>query len=237
MGKGMKIAIGCLIALVVACIIAAVVVFFLGKAGWNVFGGVAKDAIAIQKLDQTYPYTEPSDGAVPEERLLAYIAVCGKAKPAVEQLRAFSKEHEGKQEGSWSDAKEALKITTGITTAIRQGLEEHQMPPREFHFIANAMRQASFEAEGAGEGGSLDEAQRAMKEGMIQNLEGLLASPGLPDDQRVEIQSQIDVLRQELEGAGSADPNVALFRKYAEQLEQVDLEGLEGVAFQGGPTS
>lgn len=237
MGKGMKIAIGCLVALLVACVVAAVVLFFVGKAGWNIFGGVAKDAMAIQKLDETYKFSEPADGLVQEERLQAYIEICALVKPEVEKLQAFSKSREGAKEGSWSDAKDALRLTTGLTTAMRKGLEEQKMSPTEFHFVGNAMRSARIAVESSGEGQTLDAAQRKAKEEMIASFEGLLANPGLPQEQRDEIQGQLDQIRQELEAAPEVDPNGALYLKHRERLDAVDLEGMEGVAFQGAAST
>lgn len=234
MGKGAKIAIGCLVALLVVCVIAAVVVFFAGKAGWNLFGGFAKDAAAIQKLDQTYAFAEPGDGLVPEDRLQAYIAVCEKVKPEVDKLQEFSKSKQGQEKGSWTDARDAIKHTGTLISAMKKGLEEQKMSPKEFHFIGSAMRTASFGASESG-GQTLDEAQRQGKEMMLKNLEGLLANPGLPQEQRDEIQGQMDQIRQELEQAAPADPNAALYSKYKDRLQQVDLQGVEGVAFQQSP--
>lgn len=237
MGKGMKIAIGCLVALLLACIVAIVVMVFVGKGAWNIFGGVAKDAIAIQKLDETYKFTEPSDGLVQEDRLQAYIAVCARVKPEVVKLQAFTKAHEGGKEGSWSDAKDVMKLTTGLTSAMRKGLEEQKMSPTEFHFVGNAMRMARSTTESAGEGQALDPAQRKVKEEMIANFESLLANPDLPQDQRGEIQGQLDQLRQEIESTPALDPNAALYLKHKQRLDEVDLEGMEGVAFQQGAVS
>jgi hypothetical protein len=236
MGKGVKIALGCLVALLVLCIIAAVVGFFAMRAGWNLFGGAAKDAMAIQKLDTDYAYTEPSDGVVTESRLQAYIAVCAKVKPEVDKLQALGESKKGKEKGSWSDARDAMKYTTGVITAMRKGLEEQKMSPREFHFIGNAMRTASFETpEGSG-GQTLDSAQRQMKEMMVKNLEGLLANPSLPPEQKTEIQSQLDTIKKELNESAPGSPNAALYAKFRDKLKQVDLQGLEGVAFQQGQT-
>jgi hypothetical protein len=235
MGKGAKIAIGCLVALLVVCVIAAVVVFVAGRAGWNMFGGFAKDAAAIQKLDQTYAFSEPADGVVTEARLQAYIAACAKVKPAIEKLQEFTKSKQGGSPGSWTDAKDAVKFTAAIITAMRQGLDEQKMSPKEFHFVGNAMKTASFGASETPGGQPLDASQRQAKEMMLKNMEGLLANPGLPQEQRDEIQGQIEQIRQELEQAPSTDPNVVLYLKYKDQLKQVDLQGLEGVAFQQSP--
>lgn len=236
MGKGMKIAIGCLVALLLACIIAIIAMIFLGKAGWNMFGGFAKDAAAIQKLDQTYAYSEPADGLVPEDRLQAYIAVCAKVKPTVDKLQEFTKSKQGQNAGSWSDAKDAVKYTAALIGAMKQGLEEQKMCPKEFHFIGNTMRTASFGASDEAGGQSLDPAQRQAKEMMLKNLEGLLTNPSLAQEQRDEIQGQVDQLRQELEQSQPADPNAALYAKYKDRLKEVDLQGVEGVAFQGAPS-
>jgi hypothetical protein len=237
MGKGIKIAIGCLVALLLACIVAIVVMVFVGKGAWNIFGGVAKDAMAIQKLDETYKFSEPSDGLVPEERLEAYIEVCALVRPEVEKLQAFSKSREGAKEGSWSDAKDALKLTTGLTTAMRKGLEEQKMSPAEFHFVGNAMRSARIAVESAGEGQTLDPAQRKMKEEMLARIEGILANPSLPQEEREENQRMVDQIRQELEATPDVDPNGALYLKHRERLDTVDLEGMEGVAFQGAASA
>ena len=234
LGKGMKIAIGCLVALLLACVVAAVVAFFAFRAGWNIFGGVAKDAIAIQKLDETYRFEEPPDGQVPEERLMAYLAVCELAKPEVEKLQAFGKSHESGKEGSWSDAKDALKLTTALTGAMRRGLEAQKMSPKEFHFVGNAMRSARMAAESAGEGQTLSPEERANKERLLTQSEKLAGDETLPQDQREQAQAEVDRLRQELEAAPQLDASGTLYLKHKQRVDELDLEGMEGVAFQGG---
>jgi hypothetical protein len=239
MGKGKKIAIGCLIALVVACLISAAVMVVGGAWVKSKVGGLmggfmdtGKNAQAIQKLDQTYPFTAPADGQVTEDRLVAYIAVCAKAKPIADQFRDFEKTKSGENKGDMKAVSDAAKLMGDLTGAIRQGLEEQKMGPREYHFIGGQMRMAAGTAPEEGGGQPLGEAQRQTKETMLKNLEGLLATPNLPQAQREEIQGQVDQIKGELGQSQPANPNQALYLKYKDRLKQVDLQGLEGVAFQ-----
>ncbi len=219
-----KVGIGCLVVLVLACIISAAVFFFAG--GWlknkirSATGDitqVGKSAAVIKKLDAEYPFTPPSNGQVSEQRLQAYIAVCNEAKPAVDEYGSWMTAHEGQKEGHFSDVKQAIELTGKATKALADGLKSHKMSPREFTWIEQTMDQASREAPSA----SMTEGQQQV----IKVLQAQMNDPNTSEQDRQKLQAQIDKLEAGSGGQAAANesPNAALYQRYAEQLKACQL--------------
>ncbi len=236
-----KIGIGCLVVILAACVISAIALIFAGKQirSWvnGLTGGagdMAANVKAIQKLDEQYPFTEPADGQVTEDRLKAYIAVCAKVKPVMEPYAGWIKSHQQNrdQKGNWGDVKKAMTMTAQLTAAMKVGLEENKMGPKEFHWIENAMRQALLEA-GYATGGGGDDAQQKMIRDSIKDYQEKLANPSLTPEEKAGLQEQLDKLKaQEAEaagGSGEVSQNRKLFEKYAAELKANDLQEYGGL--------
>lgn len=236
-----KIGIGCLIVILAACVISAVAAIFAGKQikGWinRVSGGagdMAANVKAMDKLNEQYPFTEPADGQVTEDRLQAYIAVCAKVKPVMEPYAGWLKEHQKNkdQKGNWGDVKKAMGMTSQLMAAMKTGLEENKMSPKEFHWIEGVMRQALLET-GYAAGGAGDEAQKQMIQSSIKEYEEKLANPALGAEEKAGLQEQLDKLKaQEAEaagGSGEVSQNRKLFEKYAAELKANDLQEYGGL--------
>jgi ribosomal protein L24 len=224
-----KIGIGCLVVLVAACVISAVVLVVAGKGikGWfNKWSGgaadMAKNVQAIQKLDKEYAFTPPADGDVDEARLQAYIGVCSDVKAAMAPYAGWIKAHQGKQKGDWGDVKKAMSMTNDLTAAMLKGYEQYHMGPQEFHWIESAMRQAGRE-QGSGK---MPEAQQQMIQSSIQVLEEQMNAPGTSEADKAKLQEQVDKLKSQLSEVGGTEVshNRALYEKYEAQLKENDLE-------------
>jgi hypothetical protein len=228
-----KVGIGCLVVLLAACVISIVMFVFAGawvKSQINKWtggvGDMAADAKAIEKIEKEHPFTPPAGGQVDEARLQAYIAICGQVKEAMAPYEGWLKEHEskaGEKKGDWGDVKTAMKMTSALMGSMRKGMQEHQMSSQEFHWIESAMREASMEVgSGAEAGGS----QRTMIEDSIKDIESQMAAPGLSEEDRANLQGQVNSLRSQLAelGAGEKSHNRELFEKYAAQLKATDLK-------------
>ncbi len=234
-----KVGIGCLVVLVLACIISAAIFIFAGgwlknkiKSATGDITQVGKSAAVIKKLDAEYPFTPPSDGQVSEQRLQAYISVCNEAKPAVEEYASWMTAHEGQKEGHFSDVKQAIELTGKATKSLADALKSHQMSPREFTWIEQTMDQASHEQPSGG--------MTQGQEQVIKVLEAQMNAPNTSEQDRQNLQAQIDKLKAGTAGQASANPspNVALYERYADQLKACQLGHygqmlLTGMAAQG----
>jgi hypothetical protein len=233
-----KVGIGCLVALLAACIVMAGLFIFAGswvKHQINRFSGGAADMAsnvkAIEQLDKSYPFTAPENGEVDEARLRAYIAVTGRIKQAMNPYADWIKQHQHKsgETGDWSDVKKAMTMTAALTAAMKKGLEEEHMGSAEYHWIENAMREASSEPPASGGG---DQAQRKMIQDSIEVLEAQMSAPGLSESDREALQGQVDKLKgqmAELGGDQQVSHNRALYEKYEAQLKANDLREFEGL--------
>ncbi len=219
-----KVGIGCLVVLVLACIITAAVFFFAGgwvknkiKSATGDIAQVSKSAAVIKNLDAKYPFTPPSDGRVNEQRLQAYISVCNEAKPAVDEYTSWMTAHEGQKEGHFSDVKQAMELTGKAYKSLADALTSHKMSPREFTWIEQTMDQASHEQPSGG----MTQGQQQV----IKVLEAQMNDPNTSEQDRQKLQAQIDKLKAGAGGQGAANqsPNAELYQRYATQLKACQL--------------
>lgn len=224
-----KIAIGCLVVLVVFCVIAILAMVFAGSWLKEKWGGFIGDAVktgqnvaAIQQLDQKHPFAEPADGTLSEPQLQAFLGACQKAKAVVlTHQEGLQMAQSGSGDGA-ADAKKILEATNALTTAFKEGLEESGMGPAEFRWIS----QTAFEAlaSGAVEGASGMEGIQAMAAESLKVLDEQLKDPNLTPEMRQALESQIAEIRAQAgQGASSTNPNAALVERYRSQLEASDL--------------
>jgi len=238
MKTGAKIAIGCLAALVVACLVSALALIFAGawvkqKAGDFIGGAfeVGVESQALERLNREHAFSAPADGAVREGRLLAYLEICSEIRPSFERLESLGGTMEDAEDPSFSDigrmAGDVADLTGEFLRTLRESLEREQMSPGEFQFISRAMLEAGrAEAE---EDPSVVRSCRTM----IQSLEAELGSPSLSPEERAEREEEIRRWTERLEAAeaGGGNPNAALFRKYRDRIEDLDLESLANFSF------
>lgn len=230
-----KIAIGCLVVLVLCCVVLAGTFIFAGawlksKLG-GFFGGAyetGQNISAIQKLDQQYPFSEPADGALSEAQLQAYLGICQKVKAVAEPLKADLQEMGSGDEAKMDDANRAMAATSAITQALKEGLEQTQMGPAQFAWIEQTAYAALEEA--PSEGGSDIQGMEgfeAMTRASLEVLEPQLNDPNLTPEQRAALESQIAELKGQLgQGAapsGGVSPNAELAGRYRQQLEEYDV--------------
>jgi len=233
-----KIGVGCLVVLLLFCILAIVGGLITGKKLTDLVGGIggarqmAKDVKALEQLDKTYDFTPPEDGNVSEERLQGYITAATRVKQAMAPYQGWLKEHEAKghdQKGDWKDVKKALTLSATLVSAMRQGLEDAKMSSREFRWIEGEMKAASHESGGEGP----TDAQRQMVESSVKVLEEQMNAPNTTAEAKAQIQGQIDRLQATLaEAGGPVSNNRALYLKYQEELVACDLDEFSGIKVQ-----
>lgn len=240
-----KIAIGCLVVLVLCCLILAGTFIFAGawlksKLG-GFFGGaydMGKNISAIQQMDQQYPFQEPADGLLREDRLQAFMSICKKINGVSAPLQADLERLNSGGEGNMEDANKAMAAVATITQALKEGLEQNQMSPSEFRWIEMTAYSALDEA--PAEGGSDIQGMEgfeAMTKASLEVLEPQLNDPGLTPEQRAALESQIAELRAQLgQGAAPASgpsPNAAVVDRYRQELQENDVRHLVAMGMSG----
>jgi hypothetical protein len=222
-----KIGVGCLVVLILSCVIGIVAVVYSGKKVTDLLGGIvgakqmAKDIKAMEQLEQDYPFTPPESDEVDEARLKSYIAVATGVKTAMAPYEGWIKTHESKHDkGDWKDVKKALTMTSELVAAMSKGLSEQRMNSKEFHWIEQSMRAAS--REGGGEGAT--DAQRQMVDSSVKVLEEQMSAPGATPESKAQLQEQIDKLKATLaEAGGPVSNNRGLYLQYEKELQACDL--------------
>lgn len=222
-----KIGVGCLVVLILCCLIGIVAVVYSGKKVTDLLGGIggarqmAKDIKAMEQLQKDYPFTPPESGDVDESRLQAYIAVATGVKAAMAPYEGWIKTHENKHDkGDWKDVKKALSMTAELVAAMHKGLSEHQMNSKEFRWIEQRMKAASRESGGE----AATDAQRQMVDSSVKVLEEQMNAPGSTPESKTQLQEQIDKLKATLaEAGGPVSANRALYLHYEKELQACDL--------------
>lgn len=177
---------------------------------------VARTAKAGEALNKKYAFTPPEDGAVPEDRLLIYVACCNRIKPAVQPYKKWMDAHRG-ENGDFKDAQEVIKLTADVMDSAAKALDESQMSPREFGWISRAVAAA---AEEAGPSGATE-----LEREMFQSYSQVLDFQGLDREEREWVTKEIQRFKERVGGAPGEglSPNAQLYRQHADALEACDL--------------
>ncbi len=126
---------------VLAVVSAAAALYFTGWAT------IAKNVVvlawrgnAVTNLARRTPFTPPSDGSVSEQRLEAYLQVCGRIKPFGDKIDEWEAEHADGRRVSFKGR--AAGLVEAYLHEFHLALEQRQMGPIEFAWIEGRMREA-----------------------------------------------------------------------------------------------
>jgi hypothetical protein len=245
MTTGAKIAIGCVVAVVLAGVAAVVMV---GVGAWWVKGKVQEVAGPMaertaemeryEKKANANPFTEPADGVVPEARLVKFIDVRKRVYAVYEGHRAEFEEMKHRKDATLSDVMKVGGLLFDARLAVVKSLAEVGMSEDEYHFIVQQVYQsawASAAQEGTGKLPS-EAIQDAAKDAQKQYGEAMEkadksgADTGLSEADRKKAAEAIEEMKEQAEkGAAmlkAPEANVALFRKYEADLKKYAMEGL-----------
>jgi hypothetical protein len=94
---------------------------------------------AVTNLARRTPFTPPSDGSVSEQRLEAYLQVCGHIKPFGDRIDEWEADHSDGRRVAFKGSAAGL-----VETYLHEfglALEQQHMGPSEFAWIEGRMRQ------------------------------------------------------------------------------------------------
>jgi len=242
-GKGAKIAIGCVIAFLVVSGIAVVAV--LWGAYWvkgkvqEVAGDITAKTNEISKYEEqanANPFTAPADGVIQEERLLKFLEV-RKQMYAIYQLHRAEIESVGKnKDASLSDIAKFASLVADLQVAKSKALASVGMSDSEYIFHQMAVYQSSWASTmqketGKQFGENLTDAAEQSRGSLRKGLEEA-AKAGYPDGAQVsdEDVAQAEGAIEELAGKAKAmdvpQANIDLFRKHEAEITKYAMSGL-----------
>ncbi|HUP21026.1 MAG TPA: hypothetical protein VM778_13895 [Gemmatimonadota bacterium] len=153
MSTGVKVAIGCGIALVVVLIVMVVVAIAGGmllknKAG-DLTGGLEAQAEAtrtVRRLESENPFTAPPDGVVGEERAERFLAVTDDAwdqvGDRVEEMAERGRQMEEGDRAGVGDVALGMRSLGGARVALAEALEERDSSVSEYLWTGITLQRA-----------------------------------------------------------------------------------------------
>ena len=254
MTTGVKIAIGCGVAIVLGVMVLAAGVF--GGAYW--LKGKAEELTGnesrieeLQKKANENAFERPADGVIREDRFLKFLdvrkrvfALYEKHKPALDAMGQ-------KKQGDWSDVTSGFSIINDIRLAQAQALADLGMSEDEYHFMVEQVYKSAWASEiqkstGKKPSEAMNDAFAKAQEAMQQaEREAARAreSADRADDESAEKQAEA---AEEATGEGAQDvgraaqdareqaeqmdvpqQNIELFRKYEADIKKYAMGGLE----------
>ncbi len=218
-----KIVLGTLAVLLCICILGGVFLWYSGVGDSirffaNGISQMKKGSETLAGLNERFPFKEPGNGLISEERLRVYIAVCSNIKPRIESysewVKANKGQHEGRKEGL-GVAKRAITLTAKTIGVLVSGLKTNSMSPKEFLWL----RKKVYEAEGSP---GKKETSTAVK--TLKALEKAASFPELSAPHRRALRTQIAGFKAafKVRRQRSAFKNTVLVERYAEQLKACD---------------
>jgi hypothetical protein len=241
---GAKIAIGCVLAFVLAGIAAMVA---LGGAAWWLKGkveSVAKDVAGDQeRIDELHArananaFVRPADGALQEDQLVKFIGVRRRVYSVYEKHKAEIEQRVRKDSPDLGDLTKGLSVLNELRLAQAQALADAGMSEDEYRFMVESVYKTLLASSVAGATGG-QSASEATEKGMEQTAEALREShkslEGAPPEVRDQMKALADQLeqsaaqaRQGMEGLDVPPANLELFKKYEAEIKLYAMGGLE----------
>jgi hypothetical protein len=231
-GKGAKIAIGCVV--VVFLGIAAVLVGLGGLAWWGknklekITAGETKIQEA-QKKANAVKFTPPADGVIAEGRLTTFIDVRKRVYAVYEKHKDEIEAMKAKKQGDLSDLSAAYGLITELRQAQAEALADLGMSTDEYQFMVTNVYKTMWASEVAKSTGGKSVSE-ATGEAYSKMAEALKASGATTPEARKTLEEMEAQAKTAQEGASQMDvpaANIDLFRRHEEEIKKYAMGGLE----------
>ena len=152
MGTGAKIAIGCVIAVVIAGIV--VIVALGGLAFWakgkaEQFTAEQSRITELEKKANANPFTRPADGAISEDRLLKFLDARKRVYAVYEAHKAEIDALGEKKQADFGDVRKGFNLINELRLAKAQGLADVGMSQDEYQFLVEQVYKSMGASEAA----------------------------------------------------------------------------------------
>jgi hypothetical protein len=243
MSTGLKVVlIGC-ISVIVIGVLALGVGGYLVKNWWsekretieNVIGTEESEyGKKVAELNQKHPFIPPADNIVKEDRLQRYLEVRKTMNVVYKQHEAEIKKIADSSSATPGDLFKSATFIKDLRLAQVKGLQAQGMSKDEYTYLTqmvyvNWVAMMANEAI-QGSNSAVDQLKKSMEQ-----IDQQLASPGLPEDQRQQLQLTKDSYQKQLEQLAEIEKglqqvpkeNIELFKKYDQDIRQNGMTGLE----------
>jgi hypothetical protein len=238
-GTGAKVAIGCV---VVVLVVGAIAVVGLGFGAWwlkgkaeSVTGQIAHTASELeryQKEANANPFTRPADGAFAEDRLLKFLEVRRQVYDVYQRHRS---DFEGKKQPDLGDAIKIPALIAEVKVAQGKAQAAVGMSDAEYLFMVqsvygaamnSAMQKESGKTASEQMGAAMDQYKQAMKAaGEAAQKAG--ATDKAHEAELEQEEQQVDQAKETMAQVyGAPQSNIDLYRKHEADIKKYTMEGL-----------
>jgi hypothetical protein len=245
LNTGTKIAIGCLIAVVLAGTVAVIglgVGAFWLKGKAESFVGEQQKIEDLKRKANANPFTRPPDGLVTEDRLLKFLDVRKRVFAVYVKHRSeFEHLNERNAQPDLGDMKNFLGVMNEVRLVQAQALADAGVSEDEYRFLVESVYKSAWASTFQKETGK--QAPEAMGDAMKQAQESLRKGAELARQQGVpevgqgdavntdEAQQQLDSATSGLKQLEVPQSNIDLFRKHEADIKKYSMAGLEILGF------
>ena len=250
MTTGVKIAIGCGVALILGIIVVTVGV---GGAAYWAKGKVEEVTGNESRIEELHkkanaaPFDRPADGVIQEDRLLKFIDIRKRVFNVYEKHRAALDAMGNKKQGDWGDVTTGFSVINEIRVAQAEALAAVSMSEDEYRFMVEQVYKTAWAAEVAKSTGgksvsdaaadayskaaeAMEQARRSARLGAA----GAGAPPSREADESMnkginDLRKAAEETRENARDMDVPPANIALFKKYEADLKKYAMAGLEWI--------
>lgn len=247
MGKGAKIAIGCVIAFLVVSGIAVVAMMWgvwwakgkVEEVAGNITGPIAARAQEIQKYESqanANPFTAPSDGVIQEARLLKFLDVRKQMYTIYQAHRADIESAGQHKEANFSDIAKFGSLVADLQLAKSKALAGVGMSEGEYGFLQMAVYQSSWASTvqketGKQFGENLSDAAKQSRGSLRKGIEEAERAgqpvPGTVSDEDIQkAEGAVEELADKAKVMDVPQANIDLFRRHEAEITKYAMGGL-----------
>jgi len=244
MTKGAKIALGCAGAgcLVVGGI-GAMLAVGIGVGGQWLKGkaealvGHEQKIEALKKRANAHAFTQPTDGVVTEDRLLAFLDVRRRVFTVYEKHRPEFEALSNKKEPALSDITAAVSVLGEVRLALAQAMADVGMSEGEYQFMVQSVYQSAWASAVQKDSGkpasqAVEEAARQLGEAMEKGMqtarkEGVPGTADVTEESIREAQEQLAKAAESARQLDAPPANIELFRKHEAEIKKYSMNGME----------
>ena len=254
MTTGVKIAIGCGVALIVGIIVVAVGIG--GAAYWakgkvDEMAGHESRIEELQKKANANAFERPADNVIREDRFVRFLDVRKRVFGVYEKHQPALEAMKDKKQGDWGDVTKGFSVINEIRLAQAEALADLGMSEDEYTFMVEQVYKTAWASEiqkstgkqpSAAMGEAFAKAQEAMQQAQREAARAK-ESADRADDEATEEQAEdaakaaedgtqdLGRAAQEAREAGAQmdvpQQNIELFRKYEADIKKYAMGGLE----------
>jgi hypothetical protein len=241
---GVKIAIGCGVALILGIMVVAVAVFsgaYWLKGKTEEITGNESRIEELHKKANATPFDRPADGVIQEDRLLKFLDIRKRVFGVYDKHRAALDAMGQKKQGDWSDVTKGFSVINEIRVAQAQALADVGMSEDEYRFMVEQVYKTAWAAEVAKASGGKSvsdaaaDAYTKAAEAMEQARRGAAgAAPSKETDESMkkgieDLRKQSEEAREKAHDMDVPPANIALFKKYEAEIKKYAMGGLEWI--------